>query len=57
MENIFENPKRNCEVEEIVIENLMRWNVLASTRQCKNIEKHDTREPCAMVLRNEEGNN
>ena len=53
MENTFENLKRNCEVEEILTENLMRWKVLALTRQCKNIEKHDTREPCAMVLRNE----
>ena len=57
MENTFQNLKMICEVDEIVIENLMTWKVLAPTRQCKYIERYNTREPCAMVLRNEEGNN
>ena len=57
MENTFKNLKRNIEVEEIVIENLMRWRVLTPTRQFKNIERRNTREPYPMVLRNEERNN
>lgn len=57
MENTFQNLKMICEVDEIVVENLMTWKVLAPTRQCKYIERYNTREPCAMVLRNEEGNN
>ena len=44
MENTFENLKRNCEVEELLIENLKRWKVqkvFSPTRQCKNIERHN----------------
>ena len=50
MEITFENLKRSCEVEEILIENLMRWKALAQTRQCKNIDRHNTRESCAIML-------
>ena len=53
MENTFENLKRNCEVEEILIENLIRWKALAQTRQCKNVDRHNTRESCAIMLRDE----